>query len=74
MCEYKYKEVINMLLYQILSIYFTWKNVKKLYKNNKLEISSQTWNDNFELPDESYSVSDMQDYFECILKKALRED
>ena len=47
---------------------------EKLYKNNKLEISSQTWNDNFELPDESYSVSDMQDYFECILKKALRED
>ena len=63
-----------MLLYQILSIYFTWKNVKKLYKNNKLEISSQTWNDNFELPDESYSVSDMQDYFEYIFKKALRKD
>ena len=52
-----------------LSSSFTWKNMKKLYKNNKLEISAQMWNDKFELPDEAYSVSDMQNYFEYILKK-----
>ena len=42
---------------------------KKLYKNNKSKISAPTWNDQFELPDGSYSVPDIQDYFECILKK-----
>ena len=36
-------------------------------------MSAPTWNDKFELPDESYSVSDIQDYFECILKKAQRK-
>ena len=51
-----------------LSIYYTWKNIKKSYKNNKFKISAPTWNNKFELPDESYSVSDMQDYFEYILK------
>ena len=52
-----------------LSIYHTWKNIKSLYNNNKFEISAPTWNDKFELPDGSYSVSDIQDYFEYILKK-----
>ena len=43
---------------------------KSSYNNNKLKISSPTWwNDKFELPDGSYSVSDIQDYFEYILKK-----
>ena len=42
---------------------------KKLYNNNKFKISAPTWNDKFELPDGSYSVSDIQDYFEYILKK-----
>ena len=51
-----------------LSIYYTWKNIKKSYKNNKFKISAPTWNNKFELPDGSYSVSDMQDYFEYILK------
>ena len=51
-----------------LSIYYTWKNIKSSYSNNKLKISAPTWNDKFELPDESYSVSDIQDYFEFILK------
>ena len=51
-----------------LSIYYTWKNIKKLYKNNKFKISSPTWNGQFELPDGSYFVSDIQDYFEYILK------
>ena len=39
-----------------LSIYYTWKNIKKLYKNNKFKISAPTWNDEFELPDGSYSA------------------
>ena len=51
-----------------LSIYYTWRNIKSSYNNNKFKISAPTWNDEFELPDESYSVSDIQDYFKCILK------
>ena len=52
-----------------LSIYYTWKNIKNSYNNNKFKISAPTWNDKFELPGGSYSVSDIQDYFEYILKK-----
>ena len=52
-----------------LSICYTWKNIKSSYKNNKFKISAPTWNDEFKLPDGSYSVSDIQDYFEYILKK-----
>ena len=49
-----------------LSIYYTWKNIKSSYNNNKFKISAPAWNDKFELPDGSYSVSDIQDYFEYI--------
>ena len=42
---------------------------KKLINNNKFKISASTWNDTFELPDGWYSVLDIQDYFEYILKK-----
>ena len=52
-----------------LSIYYTWKNIKSSYNNNKFKISAPTWNDEFELPDGSYSISDIQDYFDYILKK-----
>ena len=52
-----------------LSIYYTWKNIKNSCNNNKFKISAPTWNGKFELPDGSYSVSDIQDYFEYILKK-----
>ena len=52
-----------------LSIYYTWKNIKSSYNNNKFKISTPTWNDEFELPDVSYSVSDIQDYLEYIFKK-----
>ena len=48
-----------------LSICYTWKSIKKSYK---FKISAPTWNEEFELPDGSYSVSDIQDYFEYILK------
>ena len=52
-----------------LSIYYTWKNIKSKYNNNKFRISSPTWDDTFDLPDGSYSFSDIQDYFELIIKK-----
>ena len=52
-----------------LSIYYTWKNIKSSYNNNKFKISAPTWSDQFELPDGSYSISDIQDYIEYILKK-----
>ena len=48
------------------SIYYTWRNMKSSYNNIKFKISAPTWNDEFELPDESYSVSDIQDYFKKI--------
>ena len=53
---------------QNLSIYYTWKNIRKKYKNNTLKIISPTWNDEFELPNGSYSVSDIQDYIKYIIK------
>ena len=52
-----------------LSIYYTWKNIKKSYNNNQFKISAPTWNAKFQLPDGSYSVLDIQDYFDYILKK-----
>ena len=59
-----------------LSIYYTWKNMKSEYNNNKFKISAPTWNDTFDLPDGSYSIDDIQDYFEFIIKKheTLTED
>ena len=52
-----------------LSIYYTWKNVKSSYNNTSFKISAPTWSEEFKLPDGSYSISDIQDYFEYILKK-----
>ena len=52
-----------------LSIYYTWKNIKSAYNNNKFKISAPTWNDKFDLPDGAYSIADIQDYFEFIIKK-----
>ena len=53
----------NMVLAN-LSIYYTWKNIKSVYNNNKFKTSTLTWDDEFDLPDGSYSVSDIRDYFE----------
>ena len=61
-----------MLLYQTLAFTIHAKIQKshtKIYKNNKLKISAPTWNEDFELPDGPYSVSDIQDCFQYILKK-----
>ena len=52
-----------------LSVYYTWKNITSSYNNNKFKKSAPTWNDEFELSDGSYSVSDIQDYFEYIFIK-----
>ena len=52
-----------------LSIYYTWKNIKPKHNNNKFKISASTWNDTFDLQDGSFSISDIQDYFEFITKK-----
>ena len=52
-----------------LSIYYTWENIKSSYNNNKFKISAPTRNDNFLFSHRSYSVSNIQDYFEYIFKK-----
>ena len=52
-----------------LSIHYTWKNIKSEYNNNKFKIHAPFWNDEFNLLDGSYSVCDIQDYFEYIIKK-----
>ena len=59
-----------------LSIYCTWINFKSEYNNNKFKISTSVQNDTFDLLDGSYSIDDIQDYFEFIIKKheALTED
>ena len=52
-----------------LSIYYTQKNIKSAYNNNKFKIPTPAWHDEFDLPDGSYSIADTQDYFEFIIKK-----
>ena len=53
---------------QNLSIYYTWKNMRQQYKNNKLKKIAPTWNNEFDLPHGSYSVLGIQNYFEFIIK------
>ena len=52
-----------------LSICYTWKNVKSIYKNNKFKISAPTWNETSDLPDGSYNIPAIQSYIEYIIKK-----
>ena len=51
-----------------LSIYYAWKNIRMLYKNNKFKISTPIWNEKFDFPGGSYSLTDIRDYFEYIMK------
>ena len=51
-----------------LSIYYTWKNMKSEYNNNKFKILAPTWNNTFDLLDGSYSIPDIQDYFDLSLR------
>ena len=41
------------------SIYYTWNNIKKLYRNNKFKILGAKWDEQFEQPNKSYSISDI---------------
>ena len=66
----------NMALANV-SIYYTWKNIEWEYNNNKFKTSAPIWNDNFDLPDGTYSIADIQNYFEFIIKnhdETLTED
>ena len=55
-----------------LSIYYNWKNVKSIYKNNRFKISTPTWNETFDLPDGSYNIPAIQNYFDYIIKKTRK--
>ena len=63
----------KVLFCQIL-IYTIHEKHEKIINNNKCKISAPTWNDEFELPDGSYSISDIQDYFVYVLKKHKEKD
>ena len=72
---YQFTDKLNLknpnknMAFANLSIYYAWKNIQSEYNNNKFKISAPTSNDEFNLPDRSYSVSDIHDYFEYIIKK-----
>ena len=57
------RSVEKVIALSNLSIYYKWKNIESSYNSNKFKISAPTWNDEFELPNGSYSVSDIEDYF-----------
>ena len=63
------KDPKNTMALANLSIYYTWQYIKSEYNNNKIKISGPTWNDAFDLLDGFYSIADIQDYFEFIIKK-----
>ena len=73
-CLYEFTDKLNLknpnknIALANLSIYYTWKNIKSAHSNNKFKISASTWNDEFDLLDGSYSISDIQEYFEYIIK------
>ena len=62
------KDPKNMALAH-LSIYYTWKNINSEHNNNKFKSSAPTWNDTFDLSDGSYSIANIQDYFDFIIEK-----
>ena len=63
------KDIKKNMALTNLSSYYTWKNIKSKCNNNKFKISALTWKDTFDLPDGSYFIADIQDYFEFIIKK-----
>ena len=63
---------MNILLYQLSAFTIHGEIWKKSYKNNKFKVSAPTWNEEFELSDGPYSVSDVQDYVEYI-SKSIRD-
>ena len=73
--SYQFTDILNLknpnknMALANLSVYYKWKNIKSECNHNKFKISAPAWNDEFNLPDGSYSVSDIQDCFEYIIKK-----
>ena len=51
------------------STYYTWKNIKSAYSNKNFEIYAPSQNDIFDLTDGPFSIADIQDYFQFIIKK-----
>ena len=76
-CFYQFTDKLNLKtpnnknigLINLSIFYYTWKNIKADYNNNKFKITAPTWNDTFDLPDGFYSTSDIQDLFKFIIKK-----
>ena len=72
---YNLSDIINLkrsdkyVVLSNLTIQYSWKSIKMSYKNNNFEVSPPTWNEEFKLPDELCSVSDIQEYFDYIIKK-----
>ena len=58
----------KQVAFQNICIYYTWKNLRNQYKNNELKIIAPEQINEFELPDGSYSVSDIQDYIVYTIK------
>ena len=52
-----------------LSIYYTWQNIKPRFKNDHFKITAPTWDETFDLPDGSYTLPNIQDYFLYIVKQ-----
>ena len=51
------------------STYYSWESIKSAYNSNKFKISIPTWSETFDLPDGSYEISDIQDYFFKMIQK-----
>ena len=64
------EKILIKIWHQPIYVFITHGKIFKFpYNNNKCKISAPTWNDEFDLPNRSYSISDIQYYFECIIKK-----
>ena len=63
---FQYLSLLKSIALSNLSIYYKWKNIKSLCNNDKFKISAPAWSDEFEFPDGSYLISDIQDCFEYI--------
>ena len=72
---YQFTDKLNLknpnknIAFANLSIYYTWKNIKAEYNNNKFKIHAPTWNDEFNLPNGPYNIEQIQNYFKHIIEK-----
>ena len=65
----KFKNCNKIIALANMSVYYTWKNVKSEYNNNKFKITAPTWDKTFDLPEGSNKIQQIQDYFEFIIKQ-----